>query len=147
MDQKGNTGGTKRPPSPAKQQRASSSKQQRSQTRSPELGQQRSKSIVSGSTAKEDDQGGSGGRPHSRSRKSTGKIDKHNNRQSALQQERRGYAAHLKPLYSLKMLQHSFQKQPMKLRADNLFEIVYAILGQMFLSEVDTIAALIDDLK
>ena len=35
----------------------------------------------------------------------------------------------------------------MKLRADNLFEIVYAIFGQMFLSEVDTIAALIDDLK
>ena len=35
----------------------------------------------------------------------------------------------------------------MKLRADNLFEIVYAILGQIFLSEIDTISAFMYDLK
>lgn len=35
----------------------------------------------------------------------------------------------------------------MKLRAENLFEIVYAILGQIFLSEIDTISAFMHDLK
>jgi hypothetical protein len=44
-------------------------------------------------------------------------------------------------------MQQTVEKKPFKMKAENLYEVVHAIIGQMFLTQIDTIDQLMKDLK
>ena len=63
------------------------------------------------------------------------------------QNERRSYGSYLKTIMHPVHLNSQLKKQVFKLRAEHLFEIVYALLGQMFLTQIDTVDQLTLELR
>lgn len=69
------------------------------------------------------------------------------NKAQNFQNERRSYGSYLKTIMHPVHLNSQLKKQVFKLRAEHLFEIVYALLGQMFLTQIDTVDQLTLELR
>lgn len=63
------------------------------------------------------------------------------------QKDHTRYLAYLKPLMTKEFMQNAAQKAPFKLTTENLFEIIYSVIGQMFLSKIEIIDHLMFELK
>lgn len=51
------------------------------------------------------------------------------------------------PIMKSQFIQHIFGRHPLKITYDGLFEIIYAIMGQLFLTQSDEIKMLTDSLN
>jgi hypothetical protein len=69
------------------------------------------------------------------------------NKDQKFKQDHTKYLNYLKPIMTKEFLQHSTQRSPFKLSTENLFEIIYSVIGQMFLSKIETIDNLMFELK